>query len=220
MLVTAVIKREMKLAYRKPAVILNPVAFYVMVIIMFPMAVSPAPSTLQLIGPGVIWVTAMLANLLSLDNLFSHDYDDGTLEQLLMKRSQYLQIVYGKVIAHWISTMLPLVMLTPILGVMMHLSSASLGWLWLSLLIGTPTVTLIGAIGASLTVGLRKGSALVALMVLPLYIPTMLMGVGLTGNGAAGLNIIGVAAVLLALLIGALLLAPYAISAGLRIAIR
>jgi len=220
MLLVTIIKRELLLVFRKPSVALNPLAFFMMVITLYPMAISPSPTTLQMLGPGAIWVTALLASLLALDHLFIHDFEDGSLEQMMMLTDSPLQLVYGKICAHWIATVVPLLLMLPILALVMNLSVDTSLWLFVSLLLGTPILTFIGAIAAGLTVGLKKGSALTALLILPLYIPTMIMGVGLTNNAGMGLDVTGLVAALAALMIAAVTFAPHAIYASLKIAMR
>ncbi len=219
MLIT-IIKRELLLVYRKPSIALNPLAFFMMVMTLYPMAISPSPTTLQMLGPGAIWVTALLASLLALDHLFIHDYEDGSLEQLMILSNSPLQLVYAKICAHWLATIAPLILMLPLLGLVMNLPIETTGWLTLSLILGTPIVTFVGAIAAALTVGLKKGSALTALLILPLYVPTLILGVGLTNNASMGFDVSGVAAALGAMSLAAITFAPHAIYASLKVAIR
>lgn len=168
----AVLKRDLLLAARRRSDMLNPLIFFLMVASLFPLGISPEPGFLAQIAPGVVWVGALLATLLSMDSLFRSDFDDGTLEQTLLSPQPLVLVVFAKVFSHWMMTGLPLTLLAPLLGVMLFLPAEGMGGLVLSLLLGTPTLSLIGAIGAALTVGLRKGGVLISLLVLPLYTGT------------------------------------------------
>ncbi|CAN0193745.1 unnamed protein product, partial [Chrysoparadoxa australica] len=167
----AVFARDMKVAFRQRQDLLNPLLFFVMVVTLFPLGVSPEVSFLREAGAGILWVAALLSVLLSLDHLFRHDFDDGTLEQLVLQPQPLFLLVLAKTAAHWVLTGLPLVVLTPVLGVMVHLDGNSIGVLCLTLLIGTPVLSLIGSIGAALTLGLRSAGVLLSLLIIPLYIP-------------------------------------------------
>lgn len=156
----AVLKRDLMLAYRKKSDLFNPLVFFLMVATLFPLGVSPDPTFLAEVAPGVVWVAALLATLLSMDSLFRSDFEDGTLEQTLLSPQPLFIVVLAKVLAHWMMSGLPLTLLAPLLGVMLFLPGEGMGGLMISLLLGTPTLSLIGAIGAALTVGLRKGGVL------------------------------------------------------------
>jgi len=170
------LKRDLLLSYRRKSDLVNPLIFFLMVATLFPLGVSPDPTFLADVAPGVVWVAALLATLLSMDSLFRSDFEDGTLEQILLSPQPLYLVVLAKVLAHWMLTGLPLTLLAPVLGVMLFLPGDGMWGLVLSLLLGTPTLSLIGAIGAALTVGLRKGGVLISLLVLPLYIPVLIFG--------------------------------------------
>ncbi len=216
----AAIKRELLLALRNRSEIINPLAFFLLVITLFPLAVSPEAKVLANIAPGIIWVAALLATLLSMDSLFKNDYDDGSLEQIVVSPQSLALLALGKVISHWLSTGFLLALLSPVLAVMLFLPSEAMPALVGSLLIGTPTLSLIGAIGAALTVGLRKGGVLISLLVLPLYIPVLIFGAATVQAGALNLPISGHLALLGAMMVFTLLLAPFAIAAALKLSIR
>jgi heme exporter protein B len=191
-----------------------------MVAVMFPLAVSPEPKFLAQVAPGVIWVAALLACLLSADGIFRSDFDDGSLEQILVSPQPLVLVVLAKVLSHWIISGFCLALMSPLLAMMLFLPSEGLGALILSLLLGTPTLSLLGAIGAGLTVGLRKGGILISLLILPLYIPVLIFGAGTVQAGAMGLPIAGYLALLGALLVLSMMLAPFAIAAALKISVR
>lgn len=214
---TATLQRELLLAWRRPAEIINPLFFFVMVTALFPLGVSPQPELLATIAPGVVWVAALLAVLLSVDGLFRADHDSGALEQLLSAPQNLYVPVLAKLVAHWLLTGLPLVLVAPLLGYMLHLPSAAIGVLFVAVLLGTPTMIAIGAIGASLTVSLRSGGILLSLLVLPLYVPVLVFGAGVVSYAAKGLPVSGVLALLAAMMLASFTLAPAAVAAGLRI---
>lgn len=216
----AAVRRELILALRRRSDIVNPLAFFLMVAVMFPLAVSPEPKFLAQVAPGVIWVAALLACLLSADGIFRSDFDDGSLEQILVNPQPLVLVVLAKVLSHWIISGFCLALMSPLLAMMLFLPSEGLGALILSLLLGTPTLSLLGAIGAGLTVGLRKGGILISLLILPLYIPVLIFGAGTVQAGAMGLPIAGYLALLGALLVLSMMLAPFAIAAALKISVR
>ena len=205
------------LAMRRQADVLITLFFYIIVVSLFPLGVGPEMNILRAIAPGVLWVAALLASMLSLGRLFSIDYMDGTLEQLLIAPSPLFLLVLGKMISHWLVSGLPLVLMAPILGIQYDLSMEALGVLTLSLLIGTPILSLIGAIGAALTLGVRGGGVLVSLLVLPLYIPILIFGAGAVEASAAGLGYDAHFSLLGAFLLVSLVFAPWAAAASLRI---
>ncbi|MBZ2189960.1 heme exporter protein CcmB [Alcanivorax sp. JB21] len=213
----ATLQREVLLAMRSPAEVINPLFFFVVVVSLFPLAVSPTPDLLREMAPGVIWVAALLAVMLSLDGLFRTDEETGVLDQLLVAPVELYFTVLAKIVAHWLLVGLPLVLVAPVLGYMLQLPVSVLGTLMWGLLLGTPSLMVIGAIGASLTVGLRRGSMLLALLVLPLYIPVLVFGAGSLGRALEALPVNPVLAVLGAVLALALSLGPFAIALGLRI---
>jgi len=213
----ATCRREYLLSFRRKSDLVNPLIFFLMVATLFPLGVSPEPGFLAQLAPGVVWVAALLATLLSMDALFRSDYEDGSLEQLLLSPQPLFVVVLAKVLAHWSVTGLALTLMAPLLGVMLFLPAEGMPGLMLSLLLGTPTLSLMGAIGAALTVGLRKGGVLISLLVLPLYIPVLIFGSSAVQAAVTGLDLGGYLALLGALLALALGLAPLAISAALRI---
>ena len=215
----AVFARDMKVAFRQRQDLLNPLLFFVMVVSLFPLGVSPEVAFLRESGAGILWVAALLSVLLSLDHLFRHDFDDGTLEQLVLQPQPLFLLVLAKTAAHWVLTRLPLVVLTPVLGVMVHLDGNSIGVLCLTLLIGTPVLSLIGAIGAALTLGLRSAGVLLSLLIIPLYIPVLIFGTGTVASAAEGAPVGAYLALMGAFLVLALTLAPFASAAALRISL-
>jgi heme exporter protein B len=216
---TAVFTRDLKIAFRQPQDLLNPLLFFVMVVTLFPLGVSPEVSFLREAGSGILWVAALLSVLLSLDHLYRHDFDDGTLEQLVLQPQPLFLLVLAKSLAHWVLTGLPLVMLAPVLGVMVHLEGNSVAVLCLTLLIGTPVLSLIGSIGAALTLGLRSAGVLLSLLIIPLYIPVLIFGTGTVMAAAENGPVGGQLALMGACLVLALTLAPFASAAALRISL-
>ena len=213
----AALGRELLVLWRSPAEIINPLFFFVMVISLFPLAISPKPELLATVAPGVLWVAALLAVMLSLDGLFRRDQESGVLDMLLTAPVMPVVPVLAKLMAHWLLTGLPLVLISPLLGHMLQLPDAALGTVMLSLLLGTPALTIVGAIGAALTVGLNRGGILLAVLVLPLYIPVLIFGAGAVSAAAGGANVDGILAILGALLALTISLGPLAVSAGLKI---
>ncbi len=216
----AALKRDLLLVFRHRNDIVNPLAFFLMVAVLFPLGVSPDPSFLSEVASGVIWVAALLACLLSVDGIFRSDYDDGSLEQMLVSPQSLLLLVYAKVLSHWLISGFCLALISPLVAMMFFLPESAYFSLVLSLLLGTPTLSLMGAIGAALTVGLRKGGVLISLLVLPLYIPVLIFGAGTVQAGAMGLPIQGYLALLAAILVFSLMFAPFAIAAALKISVR
>jgi heme exporter protein B len=217
-ILTASFQREWRLAWRNLADAINPVAFFLMVIALVPLGIGADKVQLASIAPGMIWVAALLASLLSVDMLFRRDYDDGTLEQYLLLPDQLYGIVWIKVLVHWLFAGLPLVLVSPMLGLMLSLPASAVPVLLLSLTLGTLSLSLIGAIGASLTVCLRRGGLLIAVIVLPLYIPVLIFGASATAQATDGIFPSGQLAMLCAFALLALGLAPLVVMAGLRIA--
>ncbi|MPZ43299.1 MAG: heme exporter protein CcmB [Betaproteobacteria bacterium] len=213
------LRRDLRLAVRSIAEVLVVLGFFFVVVTLFPLGVGPDPQILQLIGAGVVWVCAMLACLMSLTRLFAADFADGTLEQMLLAEMPFGAIVCGKIGAHWLVTGGPLMLCTPLVGVQFGLDAAEVGVLLLTLALGTPVLSLIGAIMGALTLGLRGGGALLALLLLPLYVPVLIFGVGAVDSYSAGLGIEGHLSILGAELIVALVGAPLATAAAVRIAI-
>ena len=216
----AALKRDLLLVFRHRNDIINPLAFFMMVAVLFPLGVSPDPTFLSEVAAGVIWVAALLACLLSVDGIFRGDYEDGSLEQILVSPEPLLVLVLAKVLSHWLVSGFCLAIISPLVAMMFFLPGEGYPALILSLLLGTPTLSLMGAIGAGLTVGLRRGGVLISLLVLPLYIPVLIFGAGAVQAGAMGLPIQGYLALLGAILVFSLMLAPFAIAAALKISVR
>jgi len=214
-----IIHRDLLLAMRRRADVLTVLLFFVIVVSLFPLGVGPEPALLRTIAPGVIWVAALLASMLALSRVFAQDHADGTLEQMLLSATPLSMIVAAKVLAHWLITGLPLVLLAPVLALQFDLPQEFYGELMLSLLLGTPALSLIGTIGAALTLGLRGGGALLALLVLPLYIPVLIVGAGALDAAAAGLGASAHLLLLSAFLVVAAAFAPWVAAVALRIAL-
>jgi len=215
----AVVRRDITLALRRRSDVLTTFFFFIIVVSLFPLGVGPEPSTLRSIAPGVVWVAALLASMLALVRLFASDFNDGTLEQLALCPQPLVLLVTAKVLAHWLVTGLPLVLIAPVLGLQFDLSGASLGVMTLALLLGTPSLSVIGSIGAALTLGVRGAGGLLALLVLPLYIPVLIFGAGAVSASAAGMEVGGHLSLLGAILLIALVLGPWASAAAIRIAL-
>ena len=211
--------RDLILAWRRRADVLATVFFFVIVTSLFPLGIGPERETLRTIAPGVVWVAALLASMLSLGRIFGNDYQDGTLEQLILTPQSTYLVVMAKVLAHWVVSEIPLVVIAPVLGLQFGLSQNTLLTVMVSLLLGTPVLSVIGSIGAALTLGLRAANVLVALLVLPLYIPVLIFG-----SGAVQATVTGTSAQAWLLLLGATLIvslvfAPWATSAALKISV-
>jgi len=212
----AIIRRDLILALRRRSEIANPLFFFVLVITLFPLGVGAKPHLLQAIAPGIIWVSALLAAMLSLDSLFRSDFDDGSLEQMLLSPHPVSILILGKVFAHWLVTGLPLLLIAPLLAVFLGMPNESLSVLLLTLLLGTPVLSLIGAIGVALTVGLRRGGMILSLLVLPLYVPVLIFASNAVEMAAGGLPISAQINILVAMLLMALVLAPWPTAAALK----
>ena len=212
-------KRDLLLAGRHPGDWINPLVFFLIAITLVPLGVGPEAALLAVLAPGILWVMALLATLLSLDGLFRSDFDDGALEQCLVSPSLLYLTVLAKVLAHWLVTGLPLTLMSPLLGLMLALPEGGYGVLCLSLMIGTITMSLIGSVGAALTVSLRRGGLLLSLIVMPLYVPVLIFGASAVNDAALG-NEAGVALAVLGTF-GAMaaVLAPFAAAAALRICV-
>ena len=214
-----IVRRDLLLAVRRRSDALQPPLFFVVVVSLFPFAVGAEPNLLARIAPGVIWVAALLATLLALDGLFRSDFDDGTLEQMLLSPQPLPVLALAKITAHWLITGLPLIVVAPLLGVLLSLPGEAMGVLVVSLALGTPVLSLVGAICIALTVGLRRGGALLALLVLPLYVPVLIFGAQAVSAASIGLPVSGQLYVLGALLALAVSLAPLATAAALRVSL-
>ena len=215
----ATIKRDLLVYFRRPADVLNPLVFFVIVVTLFPLGVGPSREVLSIIAPGVVWVAALLATLMSLDLIFRSDFEDGSLEQMLVSDQSFLLLTQAKVVSHWLVTGLPLVLLTPVLSLMLFVDGQGMLAMSLSILLVSPTLSLIGAIGAALTVGLAKGGLLVAILILPLYIPVLILGTAMVQTGAFGGDYTGHIYWLVAILFLALGLAPVATAASVRVSL-
>jgi heme exporter protein B len=211
--------REVTLAWRQRSDVLGTLFFFVMVVILFPLSIGPGTRLLRSIAPGVVWVAALLASMLSLGRLFAEDYADGTLEQMLLTPQPIYLIVLGKVLAQWLVSAVPLLLMAPVLGVQFGLSFDAPLVLTASLTLGTPVVLLIGSIGAALTLGLRGAGTLTSLLVMPLYIPTLVFGAGTVQAVLGGESPEANMRLLAAMLILALIFAPWAAAAALRISL-
>lgn len=218
-LLLAVTRRDLLLARRRRVEALLPLGFFVVAAGLFPIGVGPEPQTLRQIAPGVVWVCALLAAMLSVTQMFASDYQDGSLEQMLLTPQPLVSIVLGKVLAHWLSSGVPLVLASPLIGVLFDMRAQGIAILALTLLLGTPVLSLLGAVGAALTLGLRSGAALVFLLVLPLTIPALIFGTGAVVAVEGGQSAQAHLSLLGALLIVTLLGAPWATAAALRISL-
>ena len=212
-----VLRRDLRVALRRRSDTFSTLIFFVMVVSLFPLGVGPEPQLLRTMAPGVLWVAAMLASMLSLPRLFADDHADGTLEQMLLSTHSLAVLVFGKTLAHWMGSGLPLVLLSPVLALQFDLSASATGVLMLSLLLGTPVLSLVGSMGAALTVGLRGSSVLLSLLVLPLTIPVLIFGAGAVEAHTAGLGVTGHFSLLGALLIVGVVVSPWVTAAALRI---
>jgi len=215
----AVLQRDLRLALRRKSEVLTAVFFFVVVATLFPLAIGPEPETLRKIAPGILWVGAMLASLLSLGRLFAPDYQDGSLEQMGLSQAPLPLLVAAKVTAHWLLSGLPLTLLSPLLAVQFGLDAPTMGVLLLSLLVGTPLLSFIGAVGAALTLGVRGGEVLLSLLVLPLYIPALVFGSGAVEAQLSGLEYGAQMSILMAMLLLAGFFGPWASALALRIAL-
>lgn len=214
-----IVTRDLTLAWRRRADVLSTLFFFVMVVSLFPLGIGPEMQLLRSIAPGIVWVAALLASMLSLGRLFANDYQDGTLEQMLLTPQPLYLVVLGKVLAHWLVAEVPLVFVAPILGLQFDLNKEALFVLFISLLIGTPVLSLIGSIGAALTLGLRGGGVLLALLILPLYVPVLIFGAGAVDAGIHGTDPTAHLYLLGAVLVLSLVFAPWASAAALRISL-
>ncbi len=216
----ALLRRDLRLALRTGGGFGLGLAFFLMVAVIVPLGVGPAPQTLSVIAAGVLWVGALLASLLSLDRIFALDYEDGSLDLLATSPLPLEGAVVMKSLAHWITSGLPLVLAAPVLAVLLNLVPNAYFWLILSLFLGTPALSMIGAFGASLTVGVKRGGLLLSLLVLPLYIPTLIFGAEVVKRGAMGADVMVPLAVLAAITLGTWAALPWAAAAAIRINLR
>lgn len=211
--------RDIILAWRRRSDVLATLFFFIIVVSLFPLGIGPEPQLLRTIAPGVVWVAALLASMLALGRMFGNDYQDGTLEQLMLTPQPLYLIVLAKVLAQWLVSEVPLVLVAPVLGLQFGLSQNTLAVMTVSLLLGTPVLSLVGSIGAALTLGLRSANVLVALLVLPLYIPVLIFGSGAIEATVSGGEAQPYLLLLAATLVLALMFAPWATAAALRISV-
>ncbi|MGY3927829.1 heme exporter protein CcmB [Aeromonas simiae] len=212
-----VVRRELRMALRQRSEILNPLWFFLIVITLFPLGIGPEPALLARIAPGIIWVAALLSAMLALERLFRDDFADGALEQLMLMPAPLGVLALGKVLAHWLLTGLPLLLLSPLIALLLSLDLRTWQAVALTLLLGTPVLSLLGAVGVALTVGLCRGGVLLSLLILPLYVPVLIFATSAIDAAGMGLPYSGQLAILGALLLGALTLTPLAVAAALRV---
>ena len=220
MILLNIIQRELTIGFRRPAEILNPLWFFLIVITLFPLLVGPNPELLGKIASGIAWVAALLSALLSFERLFRDDYLDGSLEQLMLLPVGLPQVALAKVIAHWLLTGLPLILLSPIAAILLSLEAHVWWALVLTLLLGTPILSCLGAIGVALTVGLRKGGTLLSLLILPLFLPVLIFAAAVLEAATINMNYSGQLAIIGAILAITLTFSPFAISGALRISLQ
>ncbi|WP_421178914.1 heme exporter protein CcmB [Aeromonas enteropelogenes] len=213
------IHRELLIALRQRSDILNPIWFFLIVITLFPLGIGPEPKLLARIAPGIIWVAALLAAMLSLERLFRDDFSDGSLEQMMLMPHPLGLLALAKVVAHWLLTGLPLLLISPLLAILLSLDMNTYLAVVATLALGTPVLSLLGAVGVALTVGLRKGGVLLSLLILPLYIPVLIFATSAVDAAGMSLPYGGQLAILAAMLVGALTLTPLAVSAALRVSL-
>ena len=213
------VQRDLLLYIRKPGDIFNPLAFSLLVISLFPLGLGPSSDTLNEISAGIIWVAALLTTLFSIDLMFKEDYEDGTLEQMILGKESLLLVVYGKIIAQWLVGGLVITLLSPLFGLMFYVNTDGIVATVLALMLATPTMTLIGSIGAALTLGVNKGGVLITILILPLYLPLLILGVAMIDTASAGDNYTGHAFWLAAILAISIGFAPLATEQGIRISL-
>lgn len=213
------LRRQLVLAVRRPIEIANPLLFFAMVVALFPLGLGPAPDKLTEFAPGILWIIALLSNLLTSDTVFRNDFDDGSLEQLLLSPQPLYLSVLAYICAHWLVTGLLLALVSPVFALMLNLPGAAIGALFASLLLGSAVLSLVGGIGAALTVGLKRGGMLISLLILPLYMPVLIFGSAAVQAAVSGSPVEPYLAILGAMLSLAIALAPLAMSAGLRISV-
>lgn len=215
-----IVQRELKIAFRRQSDMFNPLWFFILVITLFPLGIGANPERLAEVSAGIIWVAALLAAVISSERLFKDDFLDGSLEQMLLMPTPLQWLVLAKVIAHWLLTGLPLLLISPLLAILLSLDWIGFQSVVLTLLLGTPTLSFLGAIGVALTVGLQKGGVLLTLLTLPLYIPVLIFATSAIEMASHGMPIQGQLAILGAMLVGAATLTPFAISAALRVSVQ
>lgn len=215
----AVIQRDLQLTLRRRAQVASPLFFFILTVTLFPLSIGAQPQLLQTIASGIIWVSALLAVMLSLDSLFRSDFDDGSLEQMVLSAYPLTILVFAKIVAHWLVTGLPLLIIAPLLAIFLGLPTSALGTLLITLILVTPVLSLIGAIGVALTVGLRQGGMLLSLLVLPLYIPVLIFASHAVAMASNGLAVDAHINILIAIFCMAIVLAPLPIAAAIKISL-
>lgn len=213
------LKRDLNVAIRNPSSVLNPLLFFVISVSLFPLAISPEATTLSQIAAGIIWVSSMLAVLLSLNSLFYHDFENGVLEQMLISHHSLPLLILSKITAHWILTGIPIILLSPLLGLFLFLDNEGIKILMFTLLLATPSLSLIGAIGASLIVGIKNSGMLLSLLILPLYIPVLIFASSAVSQVSVGLEVAAQLYFLATILILSLMLAPFVSALSLKISL-
>ena len=216
---TALLRRDLVLAFRRRTEMFQPLIFLLVVVSLFPLGVGPSPQLLASIAPGVIWIAALLATVLSLDTLFRSDFEDGTLEQFVVSGHPLTAIAFAKILAHWMVAGVPLVLMTPLLSLWMNLSVDGMVVMLVTLVLGTPVLSLVGSIGGALTVSLKRGGQLLSLLVFPLYVPLLIVATNAVSAAVAGLPYTGQLGLMVAGLIAALTLAPFAPAAALKLSL-
>ena len=215
----ACLRRQLLVAYRRPVEVLNPLMFFLLVVMLFPLGVGPDPQQLQKFAPGILWIVALLATMMAAEGMFRGDWEDGSLELLLLSPQPLFLSSLTYVIAHWLVTGLPLTLLSPLFATMLQLPPEGIPVLMVSLLLGTSILSLVGSIGAALTVGLKRGGMLISLLVLPFYVPILIFGSSAVRNAALSADPVPQIMLLGGMLSLAIALAPFAIAAGLRISV-
>ncbi len=215
----AELRADLKLAYRNKSALFNPLMFFIMVAVLFAFGVGPESTVLSTLAPGVIWVAALLSSLLALDHLFREDYENGSLEQLILSPHSSSALILAKIVVHWLVTGLPLILISPFIAMMMQLPGQAYGVMLLSLLLGTPALSLIGAVGVGLTAGIKRSGLLLSLLVIPLFIPVLIFGASAVQASTVGLPASGQLYLLAAFSIMSLLFTPFATSAAIKISL-
>lgn len=216
---TALMRRDLQLAYRRRGEMITPLMFFIMVTALFPLGLNPDPALLRTLAPGVIWVAALLAGVVGLESLFKSDYEDGTLELMVLSPVPLELVALMRVLTHWLITGLPLVILAPLMGMLLAFPPSAMGTLLIGLLLGTPVLSLLGAVGAALTVGLRRSGMLLPLLILPLAVPILIFGARSAAMALTGDDVSGPLYLLGAILALTVTLAPFAIAGGLRVSL-
>lgn len=213
------LKRDLNVAIRNPSGVLNPLLFFVIALSLFPLAISPEASTLSQIAAGIIWVSSILAVLLSLNSLFYHDFENGVLEQILISHHSLPLLILAKITAHWILTGIPIILLSPLFGLFLFLDNEAIKILMFTLLLATPTLSLVGAIGTSLIVGIKNSGVLLSLLILPLYIPVLIFASSAVSQASIGLEVTAQLYILAAILVLSLMLTPFVSALSIKISL-